>query len=418
MFEQLFERPHALARQRNGPLAGERHRYLVHCAEQQMSPRTLRRIAIYTLVVAKALRLADRPDQLVTRAEIEAEAHRWANRQPRPPKMREVRGSWLQFTCHATRWLTFLGRVQPSATAPRPYAEQIAQFIDYMLRECGLSPRTAEYRSLTIHEFLEQIVEAGLRLDELTVVQVDEFLARKVRDDGYARISIKTYASTLRAFFRYAERRGWCRAGLATAIMAPRVFPYEALPAGLSWDDVNRAIAAAQGDRPADVRDRALMMLLAVYGLRASEAVGLRLVDFDWQREVLVVANGKRQEPRTYPLCRPVGDAVLRYLREVRPRSARREVFLTLRAPFRPLPRGGLGQAVRRRLRALGVTLPHYGPHALRHACATHLLARGLSLKEIGDHLGHRSPEATRIYAKVDLAGLRAVADFDLEGLL
>jgi site-specific recombinase XerD len=73
---------------------------------------------------------------------------------------------------------------------------------------------------------------------------------------------------------------------------------------------------------------------------------------------------------------------------------------------------------VGRRPRALGVTLPHYGPHALRHACATHLLTRGLSLKEVGGHLGHQSPEATRIYAKVDLAGLRAVGDFDLEGLL
>jgi integrase/recombinase XerD len=85
---------------------------------------------------------------------------------------------------------------------------------------------------------------------------------------------------------------------------------------------------------------------------------------------------------------------------------------------FQPLTRISLGQAVRRRLLALDAPLPHYGPHALRHACATHLLAQGLSLKEIGDHLGHQSPETTRIYAKVDLLGLRAVGDFDLEGLL
>ena len=77
-----------------------------------------------------------------------------------------------------------------------------------------------------------------------------------------------------------------------------------------------------------------------------------------------------------------------------------------------------MGAVVDRRLHALGLTLPHYGSHVLRHACATHLLGQGLSLKEIGDHLGHQSSEATRIYAKVDLNGLRAVADFDLEGLL
>jgi len=77
-----------------------------------------------------------------------------------------------------------------------------------------------------------------------------------------------------------------------------------------------------------------------------------------------------------------------------------------------------VGGMVSRRLHALGLTLPHYGAHVLRHACATHLLAQGLSLKEIGDHLGHQSPEATRIYAKVDLASLRMVGDFAMEGLL
>ena len=71
-----------------------------------------------------------------------------------------------------------------------------------------------------------------------------------------------------------------------------------------------------------------------------------------------------------------------------------------------------------KRLRALNVSLPHYGPHALRHACATRLLATGLSLKQIGDQLGHTDPNSTRIYAKVDLAGLREVANFDMGGVL
>jgi hypothetical protein len=119
MFEQLFERPHALARQRNGPLVEERLRYLAHCAEQQMAHRTLRCIAIYTLIVAKALRLADRPAELISRAEIEAEATRWADREPKPPNMRAVRITWLRFNGHATRWLRFLGRLQASVLAPQ-----------------------------------------------------------------------------------------------------------------------------------------------------------------------------------------------------------------------------------------------------------------------------------------------------------
>jgi integrase/recombinase XerD len=92
-------------------------------------------------------------------------------------------------------------------------------------------------------------------------------------------------------------------------------------------------------------------------------------------------------------------------------------VFLSLRAPFRPL-NSSLWAMVGVRLRSLQVTLPHYGPHALRHACATQLLAAGLSLKEIGDQLGHLDADSTRIYAKVDLASLREVAAFDLGGVL
>ena len=107
----------------------------------------------------------------------------------------------------------------------------------------------------------------------------------------------------------------------------------------------------------------------------------------------------------------------LLYLRKARPQTARREVFLRLVPPFEPLTVPGLGTMVLGRLKSLDIKLPPYGPHALRHACATHLLSEGLSLKEIGDHLGHQHPDATRVYTKVDLTGLRQVGDFDLGGL-
>jgi integrase/recombinase XerD len=113
-----------------------------------------------------------------------------------------------------------------------------------------------------------------------------------------------------------------------------------------------------------------------------------------------------------------VGESILRYLQEVRPRTALREIFVTLKAPFQALSSGSLYDLVSDRLRAQGVCLPHYGPHALRHACATRLLAEGLSMKEIGDHLGHRKADTTRVYAKVNMMGLRQVADFDLGDLL
>jgi integrase/recombinase XerD len=412
MFDQLFQNPRVLARQRNGPLAEERRRYLAHCAEQGMASTTLQSLARYTLVITEALRLAERSGELITRNEIDTEADR------RAVERRKRRMLTVRFTGYAIRWLTFLGRLQGPTTVQLRYADHVAEFADYLVQERGLSPKTVAYDYRTTHEFLAQVEAAGLQLKKLTVAQVDELLAKKVRDEGYARITIQRWASTLRRFFRFAEGRGWCCQGLAASIMAPRVFTHEGLPIGPSWDDVKRLLAATEGDRPADIRDRALLMLLAVYGLRAGEVMALCLKDFDWEREILSVPHSKSQRPRTYPLCRPVGDAVLRYLREVRPRTDRQEVFFTVVVPFRPLVGTALTTAVKRRLQALGLKLPHYGSHVLRHACATHLLAQGLSLKKVGDHLGHVDPDTTRIYAKVDVTALRTVGDFSLEGLL
>ena len=161
--------------------------------------------------------------------------------------------------------------------------------------------------------------------------------------------------SVVRLFLQFAEECGWCRQGLAAAIMVPRVFAQESLPVGPSWDDVRRMLAATEGDRSVEIRDRAILMLLAIYGLRAGEVCQLRLGDFDWERERLTVEGSKTQRTRTWPLNRTVGDAVLRYLKEVRPASSRREVFLTLHTPFRPMRY--LWSLVAKRLRSLDLSL-------------------------------------------------------------
>jgi integrase len=159
-------------------------------------------------------------------------------------------------------------------------------------------------------------------------------------------------------------------------------------------------------------------MLLAVYGLRRGEVARLQLDDLDWEGERIVVSRPKQHRIQSYPLVSTVGEAILRYLREARPRSAHRTLFLTLAAPIRPLSALSITPIVRTRLSALGVDLPRRGAHCLRHACANHLLDSGFSLKQIGDHLGHRSANSTLGYTKIDLTELRKVAEIDLGRLL
>jgi len=137
----------------------------------------------------------------------------------------------------------------------------------------------------------------------------------------------------------------------------------------------------------------------------------------NWGSEKVSIARPKQRRAQEYPLVSEAGEAILNYLQKARPRCTQREIFLTSKAPFHRLSQGALYHLVSTRLCALGIHVLRRGPHSLRHACGGHLVAEGFSLKEIGDHLGHRSAFATRIYAKVDLAGLREVANFDLGGL-
>jgi integrase/recombinase XerD len=104
-----------------------------------------------------------------------------------------------------------------------------------------------------------------------------------------------------------------------------------------------------------------------------------------------------------------VGDALLQYIRDGRPATVVRQVFLSLDPPFQPLAAGSVYNIVSRAFRLSGIGSPHHGSHAIRHAWATRAFAQGQSLKTVADLLGHRSLESTRIYTKVDYGQLRSV---------
>ena len=296
------------------------------------------------------------------------------------------------------------------------HADEVAVFGAWMHKERGCSEETIYGCRNTVDRFFDWLDEWGIALDAVGIADVDRAVARW-HARGCSRRTVRGYAQRLRTFFRFAERRGWCTPELADGIMALRFHPGETVPKGLNRDEVLRLLKTSEGDRPADMRDRAILMLLITYGLRSGEVASLRLDDVNWAEETLRVRCPKPGRTHHYPLSRGVGQAIVRYITEVRPRRPRRTLFLTLRAPICPLGRSAMSQVVRRRLDRLGITGKRRGPHALRHAAAQHLLNRGLSIKEVGDYLGHRSISSTAVYAKVQLGTLREVADIDLEGL-
>jgi integrase len=152
-----------------------------------------------------------------------------------------------------------------------------------------------------------------------------------------------------------------------------------------------------------------MLLLTATYGLRSCEVRVLRHDDISWSHDEITIFAPKTGRRRKLPLTRPVGEAILDYLREERPPSHLREVFLSSRPPHGPL-RSKINRWLGRCFDKAGIEVPRRGAHTLRHSLAVHLLRSGETLKSIGDVLGHRSPDTTFIYTKLHLEDLRTVA--------
>lgn len=146
-------------------------------------------------------------------------------------------------------------------------------------------------------------------------------------------MTINNMATALRAFFRYARIKEWCPCLVAQTIKGPRIYSQEGLPSGLSWIEVGHLLASTENNLPRDIRNRAILMLFAIYGFRATEVANLRLYDIDWEHDQIVMRRVKGRGSQIYPLLPTVGNAILKYLRKVRPQSLWCELFLTLAVP-------------------------------------------------------------------------------------
>lgn len=416
MFENLFASARRIAEYRAAPLVEDRIRYLVHCAQCGATNYTLRSIAAHQLNLCRLLDL--REDSEISPKDIEAAAGAWSRPGGRNCRRSARRGARLRFIGHSLRWLRFVDRLEEPEAVRHPHVDQVAAFLASMSEERGWSDNTVQRIRYTIDSFFVWLAGYGIALPSVTVFDVDRFIAGYRSSGNYSRVTIHNYANDLRAFFRYAEQRNWCRGGIASGIVPLRIYAGETIPARLNREEVLCLLATTEGERPADKRNRAILMLLITYGLRAGEICGLELDDLNWEEETVRVRCSKPGRTHLYPLSHAVGQSILRYLREVRPARPERTLFLTLRAPIRPLTPCAIHHDVSRRLDRLDIVCPKRGPHVLRHSAAQYLLDQGLPMKTVGDYLGHRSLSSTSTYAKVSLESLREVADVDLEGLL
>jgi site-specific recombinase XerD len=303
------------------------------------------------------------------------------------------------------------GTIASAALPPMPPQDQIfEEFGDYLRRERGLVPKSIIRHLPIIRRFLREVCPAGASdLGKISQEGVTRYIERHARD--WSPGSGKAMCWSLRAFLRYLHHRGLNPLALAGCVPSIRRWKLASLPTYLSAQQVQQVLVGCNRTTAMGRRDYAILMMLARLGLRAGEIAALTLDDIGWRSgEMLLRAKG-RQRARM-PMPPDVGGAVVAYLRDSRPTSSCRRLFLRTLASHVGFASGcAITMIARTALKRAGIRgYARQGAHIFRHSLATELLRSGATLSEIGQLLRHESHDTTRIYAKVDIEALRTLS--------
>jgi site-specific recombinase XerD len=396
--------PRALERLRNGPSGPFLDDFVRHLESEGAATKTIRnQVGIVDHFCRWAadfglLELSDLDEGAWRQLETHAASCRCFGR-PLSSSSRFLKGT--------RRFLEFargLGVVIPALPLRIGPPLLLQEFADWATRQRGLRPATIENYSRSVRELLAVLGEEPQRYE---IAGLRTFLLDYQQRHG--RWCAQHAVTALRSFVRFLSATRRCSPSLAEAIPPVVAWKLSSLPRYLPAEEIERVIAACTGAAVVDLRDRAVLLLLARLGLRAGDVARLRLGDIDWEGGTLQFVGKGRREVRL-PLTQEIGEAIAAYVERGRPRVRFEEVFLITTPPVRPLTSHRVSGVAGKFIRRAGVRAPSHGAHVLRHSAATELLRQGASLDEIGALLRHRFRDTTAIYAKVDVALLKLVA--------
>lgn len=310
------------------------------------------------------------------------------------------------------RYLHVSNVLRPAEEKPASRAERyLLAYARYLETVRGAAASTIRQNCYTASEFLAslKIDHHPERLTTLTVNDLEAFV--KSICHRFTRSSLRHIASRLRCFLRFLEVKGEIPQGLGRQIDTPRVYREEQLPRTLPWETVQTFLNSIDRSTSAGLRDFTMFLLMAVYGLRASDVVALTLDNIHWRAHRISLAQRKTGTVLELPLTDAVATALHKYLMKFAPPMPFRQIFLRVKAPVGTLQTTAISRAFRVWARRSGINIPGWGScHRIRHSYAVFLLRKGTSVKTIGDILGHRTLESTWTYLRLAIEDLRDVA--------
>ena len=321
--------------------------------------------------------------------------------------------------------------------------DNIAQFLDYLSLERGLSKNTLVSYERDLGKFTTYLEKKGMSsFNEAKKSDVTNFMLSE-KDKGLSANSIARSLAAIKTFFRFLTREGFMKVDVTSVIETPKLWKH--LPDSLSLDEVDHLLSKPNLKDWIGIRDKACLELMYATGMRVSEVVNLNLTDVNLDLGV-VKCLGKGSKERIVPLGKTARVAIRRYLDKVRPTlvkspfdvpraKARGLLRVILSGASRPHPEGrGLAPSnVSNSEKGLFLTrlghkmtrqmfwkiIKSYAkkaridknimPHTLRHSFATHLLERGADLRSVQEMLGHANISTTQIYTHINKERLKMI---------
>lgn len=345
------------------PYFKERLAYLNHLEANGMSPNTLREYAEYQLHIIEFLNLTSLYQ--FSRGELKAAARQWATL-ANDNHLKNGRKRYETFHAVASGWFEY-ANLLVSDKSNIQESEKLDAYCNWMLKDKGLSKETIRNRKLELEHFFTYVLHEGNDLKSLNATCLDSYIEKR-HNEGCSRRSIATIVTSLKGFLRFAHDQELIQTDLSVMLKSPKLFSLENLPASPNWEDIQRLVDYYGGNKPRDIRNKAIMVIFAVYGIRCSELENLTLKDVDWKNDTIYLHRAKRCRPQILPLLPIVGNALVKYITEIRRNDLSREhLFLDLVAPFTKVKRTTVYNVVASAYKAVDIRLNHIGPHSIRY---------------------------------------------------
>jgi site-specific recombinase XerD len=306
-------------------------------------------------------------------------------------------------------WLKFRGRFKKKKI-PTVHEPWLGDYLDFLMVHRGLKPSTRSSHERIVGEYL--VWQFGSSRPDWSRVRVEDLWRyAAVCFRGRKPAAAQGRLSALRQFLSFVQLRGACSPQLSAAVPKVADFRRSSVRTVLDPKQRRRLLGCFDLRTAMGRRDYTLALLMVDLGLRVGEVAQLRLDHIDWHRRRLLVPPAKTPRGRALPLPRHVAEALRLYLKQVRPPSQDPHLFLRHRSLIgRPMSLGSIKIAMYLACRRCGFPKHCRGTHILRRTFATDVHARGATMRQVADLLGHQQLGTTGIYTQIAFRQMRSLA--------